>query len=229
MENASNIKGVKWCPETDLNRRHADFQADFSATLSNPSTDRSRQTARRETTAYRQFVKPSPQAEKKNLGALAGATEADCEVSHFKNEPYRKAPNPSNKKASGSLAKFIQPQHKRMSRMLGYCLTVEAPTAWHGFSFVAAARLSRFERVSLAFAALNAVDADDAEMTAAAVIGSAGDPLPCFLGGMEDARIWASWASRSELKAYALACFEAMTPKDQAAFFRHIGSVEVKA
>lgn len=123
----------------------------------------------------------------------------------------------------------MKPQHKRLSRMLGYCLCLDTPEAWHGFSLAATLSLSRQERVSLAFAALNALEADDAEMTAAAVIGATGAPLPPFLGGMDDARSWASWASHSELKAYALACFEAMTPKDQAAFYAHIGTVEVAA
>jgi hypothetical protein len=36
-------------------------------------------------------------------------------------------------------------------------------------------------------------------------------------------------ASRRELKAYALAAFGAMGPKDQAAFFQHINAVEVAA
>jgi hypothetical protein len=27
MGYVNNINGVKWCPETDLNRRHADFQS----------------------------------------------------------------------------------------------------------------------------------------------------------------------------------------------------------
>ncbi|MCG7623009.1 hypothetical protein [Epibacterium sp. Ofav1-8] len=123
----------------------------------------------------------------------------------------------------------MKPAHKRMSRMIGYCLTLGTADAWSGFSLVAARRLSETERAALAFSALNSLELDHAEMTAAASIGSAGTPLPPFLGGMEDARFWASYASRSELKAYALACFNAMPASDQAAFFQYISAKEVAA
>ncbi|MDP2739055.1 MAG: hypothetical protein Q8O82_10255 [Pseudorhodobacter sp.] len=105
-----------------------------------------------------------------------------------------------------------------MCRMLGYCLTLETPDAWNGFSLVASLRLTPNERAALAFAALNSLEPDEAEMTAAAAIGSAGAPLPPFLGGMDEARFWASYANPAELKAYTLAAFEAMQAKDQAAF-----------
>ncbi len=49
-----------------------------------------------------------------------------------------------------------------------------------------------------------------------------GDPLPPFIGIMASARDWAAWACRTELKAYALACYEAMSGHDQAAFLGHI-------
>lgn len=164
-----------------------------------------------------------------NPGALAGATGADFEVGNFKGEPYRNPGVSSNRKSESALSRFMQARHKRMSRVLGYCLTLDTPEGWRDFSLIAMARMSPRERVSLAFAALNTLETDVAELTAAAVTGAAGDPLPAFLGGMEGARSWAAWASRSELKAYALACFEAMAPKDRAAFYRRIGTVEVAA
>ncbi|SNR59083.1 hypothetical protein SAMN06265378_110112 [Paracoccus sediminis] len=49
-----------------------------------------------------------------------------------------------------------------------------------------------------------------------------GDPLPPFLGIMASAHDWAAWACRAELKAYTLACYEAMNPRDQAAFLGHL-------
>jgi hypothetical protein len=128
-----------------------------------------------------------------------------------------------------SFSNFMKPEHKRMARMLGYSLTLGTADAWAAFIFVASARLSMAERGALAFCALNSLDPDDAELTAAAAIGEAGAPLPTFLGGMEEARFWASCASRSERKAYALACFEAMSATDQAAFHRHISEMEVAA
>ncbi|WP_421702112.1 hypothetical protein [Aliiroseovarius sp.] len=116
-----------------------------------------------------------------------------------------------------------------MSRMLGYCLTLGTTDAWAAFSLVVSARLSEAERVALAYAVLSSLEHDHAEATAATALRSAGSPLPPFLGGLDDARFWASLASRSELKAYALASFEAMSLKDQAAFLRHISEMEIAA
>ena len=116
-----------------------------------------------------------------------------------------------------------------MSRMLGFSLMLGDPEAWAGFSLMARLRLSVFERAGLAVAALKSLPEDHAMMTAAAVFGAAGEPLPAFLGGMDDARSWAAMASLEELKAYALAAFEAMPQRDQAAFYRHIGTMEVAA
>ncbi len=113
--------------------------------------------------------------------------------------------------------------------MLGYCLTLGTADAWSDFSTVAMARLSEVERAALAFSTLNSLDAEQAELTASAAISSAGAPLPTFLGGMDEARAWAEWANRAELKAYALAAFEAMTAADQARFFRHVKEVEIAA
>ncbi len=116
-----------------------------------------------------------------------------------------------------------------MSKMLGYCLTLGSPSAWEGFALVAAAQLSELEREALAYWALIALPPERAEATAAAACEAAGEPRPAFLGGMSDARAWADWASPSERKAYALAAFEAMSPQDQAAFYRHISVFEVAA
>ena len=50
----------------------------------------------------------------------------------------------------------------------------------------------------------------------------AGQPVPSFMGIMAEASHWADWASRAELKAYALACFRRMAPADQRAFLDHV-------
>lgn len=116
-----------------------------------------------------------------------------------------------------------------MSRMLGYTLMLGGFDAWSGFSTVAAVHLDASERGAMAFAALRSLPSKQAEITAATALGSAGGPLPSFLGGMDDARFWASLANRLELKAYALAAFEAMGRDDQAAFFQHISELEISA
>ncbi|MEM1149839.1 MAG: hypothetical protein AAGI03_04680 [Pseudomonadota bacterium] len=127
------------------------------------------------------------------------------------------------------LARFIKPTHKRLSKVLGYALTLASGKGWQTFSAIAAAYLSDQERVSLAFAALRSLDPDLAEQTAAAALKAAGSPLPPFLGGLEDARQWASIATPAELKAHGVATHEAMSLRDKAAFFKHISEVEIVA
>lgn len=132
-------------------------------------------------------------------------------------------------KGGSALSAYMHSDHKRMSKMLGYCLVLDTPDAWGGFSVVARARMTLKERAALVVAALGSLPYQHAIETVSTVFGAAGDPLPPFLGGMEDARHWAGWASPNELKAYALAAFEAMPSQDKAAFFRHISTIEVAA
>ncbi|HMQ94812.1 MAG TPA: hypothetical protein PKA33_08585 [Amaricoccus sp.] len=128
---------------------------------------------------------------------------------------------------SPSFSKGMRPNHLRVSRMIGFTLTIGTPKAWAGFTIVAAARLAETERAALAFAALSSLAPEHSIATAAAAIRPAGAPLPAFLGGMDDAREWAFFARRPELKAYATAAFEAMEAPDQADFFRHSREVAI--
>lgn len=143
--------------------------------------------------------------------------------------PTRSAPKMGRGQSAGRFSRFITPEHKRMSRLIGYCLSIGTPGAWEGFTAVAAVRLSVVERGALAYAAMNSLDPEFARMTATAAFGAAGSPTPSFLGGMNDARQWAAQANHYELKAHALAAFEAMTAQDQAAFYQHISEVEIAA
>ena len=67
-------------------------------------------------------------------------------------------------------------------------------------------------------------DPDDAcqIMSAALADLSRGAPLPVFVSALDDARWWASISAPHEVKAFALACFEVMRPKVQAAFLAHV-------
>ncbi|MFN3823584.1 MAG: hypothetical protein ACK4RN_06355 [Pseudorhodobacter sp.] len=191
MHFSQYFKGFRWCPETDLNRRHTDFQSkeiphNVSAVGSKKYQDKARTPGERDTPA-------------------------------------------SEVKSAYILSKYMKPDHKRMSRMLGYALTLGSPEAWQGFRRVAQVRMTEAERAMMAFFMLNTISRDHAESISGFALAAAGSPLPPFLGGMEDARTWANRATREELKAYALASFEAMTPQDQAAFFQHISTIEVAA
>ncbi|OLS47229.1 hypothetical protein BV379_02340 [Rhodovulum sulfidophilum] len=106
--------------------------------------------------------------------------------------------------------------------MLTAALMLEDFDAWAAASAVWVARLTDRERAALAWAALRSLDEDQAADMAETVIGGAGAPLTTLLSEMSDARWWARIASRRELKSYALASFEAMSPRDRAAFLRHV-------
>ena len=144
-------------------------------------------------------------------------------------ESKAKNPGSSNRKSCSSLGQMMAPSHKRMSRMLGYCLTLNTADAWSDFCTVAASRLTDAERAALAFSALKSLRPDHSQATAAAALSAGHTPLPPFLGGMDEARFWAASATPSERKAIALAAFEAMSRTDQAAFFRHISEMEMAA
>ena len=72
--------------------------------------------------------------------------------------------------------------------------------------------------------AIAVCDPDDAVNIMAAALGDlvVGQPLPPFTGFMSEAAHWADLASGPELKAYFLATFEAMTPRDRIAFLAYV-------
>lgn len=124
----------------------------------------------------------------------------------------------------------MKPAHKRMSRILGYTLTLGDADAWTGFTSLASARMTNEERAALALASLLSLDSSEqVEAVAETALSHAGSPLPPFLSPMDDARWWASLASLNERKAYALAAYEALPLKEQMAFRRHISEVEIAA
>lgn len=64
---------------------------------------------------------------------------------------------------------------------------------------------------------------DACEIMAAALADlSAGMPNAPLFNVMDEARSWASFATRADLKAYCLACFEQMPPADQAGFLSYV-------
>ena len=142
-----------------------------------------------------------------------------------KTDPAPAAP-PARKRRARTFGSYIADRQKRASRMLGYALVLNDANAWQGASVVFAARLEQGELIGLAFAALRALEPEPREavfdLAHWGETEGAGPPLPPFAGVMDDARWWASFASRRELKAYALASFEAMSPRDRAAFLEHV-------
>ncbi|MBL3553865.1 hypothetical protein [Rhodovulum sulfidophilum] len=184
-----------------------------------------RQTKDGASSTYATNVKPGQADLTKENAAAAGPRNGAKNVFEASKLQLKGSPG----KGGFAISKIIPPAYKRMSRTLGYCLLLGSYDAWIGFSCLAKSLLTARERASLAYAALRSLEPEQAEMTAATVLRAAGAPMPPFLRGMEEARFWASLANRAELKAFALASFEAMAPQDQAAFFRHISEIEVAA
>ncbi|MBU0643393.1 MAG: hypothetical protein KJ731_08865 [Alphaproteobacteria bacterium] len=110
--------------------------------------------------------------------------------------------------------------------MIGYVLTLGGDH-WFGLRVILRSKLSEQERAALAYQALTSLDPENADAVVQAALQPMGTPLPPFLGGMAEARLWAASATRSELKAVALSAVEAMSAKDQMAFRNHISEVEI--
>lgn len=138
-------------------------------------------------------------------------------------------PAPVHHKAGSVLSKHMKPEHKRMSRLLGCCLTLGEAAAWDTFSSAAFVWLSPDECGALTSAAIRSLQEDRAIEECAQALEASDYLMPPFLGGMTDARLWASLSTVAELKAYAAAAFEALPPKEQSSFFRFINEIEVPA
>ena len=87
-----------------------------------------------------------------------------------------------------------------------------------------AARLAAAEALLAAIYACHPADAAFIMEDRLRALG-AGQPVPPLFGLMTEARDWASFASPSELKAYAVTSFERMAPAVQRDFLSHVGWV----
>lgn len=87
---------------------------------------------------------------------------------------------------------------------------------------IAHARLTAVERAELMIVAAEATDPADRRAVALSILedASAGWPVPAFLDIADDARTWASWASRPELRSYLTACWGRLSSADRRAFMK---------
>lgn len=164
--------------------------------------------------------RPLPPRERENPGALAGATGAETDTP-------KSAETFSQKSRRDAIFTLAQARHRAAVAAITAALTLgeDGAHAWARTHFVLRARLTRFERAALTLAAMRSLDGEDRREVFSLARGdelSAGAPLPPFLNVMDDARFWASLASTRELKAYALAAFEALRPADRARFLAHV-------
>lgn len=109
----------------------------------------------------------------------------------------------------------------RVARSVGYALRLGTGLEhWLRVALIFRARLTPQERADLAVSALRSLEPDDAAQVFEFACPFADYPVPTLDNVMSSARWWASLANTTELKGYAVAAFEAMTPDDQADFLR---------
>lgn len=91
-----------------------------------------------------------------------------------------------------------------------------------GLALMLRVYLGPIERLTLASAAMMALDAKDAERLAVAALGDLrrGPPLPPFTDLRAEARLWAEWASPAERRAYMAATWHLLPERDRLAFLR---------
>lgn len=116
----------------------------------------------------------------------------------------------------------LNSDHERTTNMLGYALTMNDTDTWLGTVQVLKARLSDEELASLSYVTLKAQGPDNATMTAEAVLGRYGTPIPPLISVMDEAAHWADWAAPQYVTACVLAGYNRMSPSDQIAFLKHV-------
>ena len=130
----------------------------------------------------------------------------------------------------GSLSKG----RRSVVRTTLFALAIGDKDGWEAWRAVVCARLTLNERVLLGWYALTAMDGDTAVRLVDAALPhlqpppteALGLPLPPLVseGLLDDARWWAARAPAEEIRAYALACFERMSPSDRAQFAEFVRS-----
>ena len=122
---------------------------------------------------------------------------------------------------------ILTTDHQRATNMLGYALTLGDTDTWLCAVQVLKARLSDKELAELSYVSLKAQGPDNAAMTAEAVLGQFGTPMPPLISVMDEASFWADFADPKYVKACVIAGFNRMLDRDQIAFLDYIKGREV--
>ena len=105
------------------------------------------------------------------------------------------------------MSKLMRPAYKKVSRCVGYALTLGDDDGWISLAEILAARLTQSERMALGYAALCSVDQEKLE--------GAGYPLPFGDEAEKEAEYWADRASDFERAAYLMACWQRLSKESQ--------------
>lgn len=112
----------------------------------------------------------------------------------------------------------MRPPDELATDAIAHGFASHTSAAWSAAVPVLLDSLDCERRMALAIAAMAACDPDDLDEIVTAISSGAGSPVPPFEAVMSEAMFWADLASRDELKAYAVATFLRMQPRDQSAF-----------
>jgi len=78
--------------------------------------------------------------------------------------------NISPKTQSNAMSLYAKETHIRLSKAIGFALTLGTSKAWEGLSLILVARLSKAERAALAYSALISLDDETAYRTASVAL-----------------------------------------------------------
>lgn len=131
-------------------------------------------------------------------------------------------PNAFNNPTSKFMSKYARQRHKKAARMLGFALTLDSSYGWHAFRYSIGVQLSDHERAALALMALGSLTEEHSFAVFEKCINQAGTPIPPFLNCMGEAAFWADLSNQSELAAYCLASFKAMSAARQRDFLAFV-------
>lgn len=117
-----------------------------------------------------------------------------------------------------AMSLYVNPAHKRASRVLGFALTLDNPASWYAASSVWQARLTPQETAVMAVAALNATESELEQSIAEEALYDFGVHRPSFGTTILDAGVWADLATSEERAAYAVACVNRFTAAELSEF-----------
>lgn len=151
---------------------------------------------------------------------------ADCKAPHLSpdikkipQKPYQDIARTQSEPDTASICRQTALKSENPGALAGATGTIQ-----ENGGFQSAEYHLRLERAkSLAFA-IGECHPDDAVLIMAAALDDLrpGQPIAAFQSLMIEANSWAAFATRNELKCYAVAAFNAMRSVDQAAFLAHV-------
>jgi hypothetical protein len=122
-----------------------------------------------------------------------------------------------------------RPAPRQAVAALDELLAADDPSLWVDGAGVWRAWLTPRERMALFVSLACSMHPEIVAQLAVAVVGGAGHPLPSYLSPGEEARLWVELANPQEARAYTLAGFLALSPKDRRDFLSTVTRITGEA